>query len=689
MKKIDFIILRLEKECVIGQNDSSLGLKWSRHMRRAICYCEPSHALAGEMNTWKFVYSPSVNLPKGTKFKFDLMSKGRDIDWQIPSVNLKKSSNIIYAHLESGKILQAKEVDNPDSCTPDFEFVLSQELPAGSSIAFIVGAPPEGDEVADGNRSQCTAQRRRTFKLQITTGSKGQVEEPELFTMDIRGNVLQNIRILTPSFVARNKRFDVIVRFEDEFGNLTSNAPDDTLIELSHEHLRENLKWKLFIPETGFISLPNLYFNEPGVYTVQLYNTMTKEVFRSSPIKCFSDNNMHLFWGTLHGESERFDSTENIESCLRHFRDEKAHSFFSSSCFESQEETSNDTWKLISQNIAEFDETDRFTTFLGFQWEGEPTQEGLRQIIYTKDNKPLLRKKEAKNSSLQKIYKSFSPKEIISIPCFTAGKGMDFNFDEFTPEFERVVEIYNAWGSSENTKKEGNTRPIQTKGKTGAQEFPEGTIQRALLQNHRFGFVAGGLDDRGAYSEFYEGDQTQYSPGLTAIIAQEHSRTSIAEALYNRSCYATTGERIIIGLSLAGAPMGSEMSTATKPGLFVNRHLAGYVAGTTDIKSVEIIRNGKVIKSYEPESGYTLDFTYDDMTPIEKIAINIPKNKAPPFVYYYLRITQVDGHIGWSSPIWVDVLPASKEPIKRATKPVKKPVVITEVDDEEDEDDEE
>ena len=59
-------------------------------MRRSICYCEPNFASAGETRTWKFTYTPSVNLPKGTRLKFDLQSKGREIDWQIPSVNLKK-----------------------------------------------------------------------------------------------------------------------------------------------------------------------------------------------------------------------------------------------------------------------------------------------------------------------------------------------------------------------------------------------------------------------------------------------------------------------------------------------------------------------------------------------------------------------------------------------------------------------
>lgn len=656
-------------------------------MRRSICYCEPTTAVAGETNTWTFVYTPSVTLPKGTHLRFDMGTKGRDIDWEIPTSNLKKTGNVIFAQLESGKILQAKEVENPDSFAPFYDFVLPAQLEAGGALGIIIGDPASGNkkDKKNGNKAQCNAQRRRTFLLYIDPAGKDNFGEPEAFSMDVRGSRLSTIRILTPSFVARNKRFDAIVRFEDEFGNLTNNAPEDTMVELSHEHLRENLKWKLFVPETGFIALPNLYFNEPGIYTIQLRNSKTKEVFKSPPIKCFPENNRHLYWGLIHGESERIDSTENIESCLRHFRDDKALNFFAVSPFENQEETSNETWKTITQNIAEFDENDRFTTYLGCQFQGEPEEEGIRNFIFTKDNKQILRKKDPKYATLKKIYKSFNPKEIISIPCFTMGKGFEYDFNNYTPEFERVVEIYNAWGSSECSKKEGNPRPIFSREKSGVQENPACSVQKALQRNCRFGFVAGGLDDRGAYADFYEGDQEQYSPGLTAIIAPEHSRSALAEALYNRSCYATTGEHIILGLFIAGSPMGTEISTAHKHGLMVNRHISGFVAGTTHLKSVEIIRNGKVIKTFETE-GYSLDFTYDDMTPLEKVAFP-SKDKAPPFVYYYLRVIQDDGHMAWSSPIWVDVLPAAPREPRKPAKAVKAaPPPPEDIEDEEDED---
>lgn len=661
-------------------------------MRRSICFCEPNRATAGEVNTWTFVYTSASPLPKGTRFRFDINSNGRDIDWEVPSINVKKSSNVIYGVLENGKMLQAQEVERTDRYAPDYEFVLPSELEAGSNFTIFMGCPPgkraKGDLQKCGNRAQCTSQRRRAFNLYIDPTGKGRYEEPEAFNLDIRGSDLKTIRVLSPSFVVRNKRFDIIVRFEDAYGNLTNMAPDETLIELSHENIRENLKWKLFVPETGFLTLPNLYFNEPGTYTIQLMNMKTKEIFRSPPIKCFSENSRHLYWGLLHGESERIDSTENIESCLRHFRDDKAFNFFSSSPFESAEETPNELWRLISQNIAEFDEADRFVTFLGFQWQGSSQEEGLRQFIYAKDSKPILRKKDPKYSSLKKIYKTVSPKELISIPCYSMGKGLDFDFNDFNPLFERVVEIYNSWGSSECTAKEGNPLPIKCKGKKGIIESPEGSIQKALLRNLRFGFVAGGLDDRGIYGDFFEGDQQQYSAGLTAIIAPEYSRAAIIEALYNRSCYATTGEHMIVGLYLAGSPMGTEVSTATKPGLMVTRYLSGYVAGTTNLKLVEIIRNGKVIHTFKPK-GYHFDFEYDDAGPLEKIVIK-PKDKNPPFIFYYLRVTQADGHMAWSSPIWVDMLPPSKEASRRAKgKATAKPaVIVEEIFDDEDEEDE-
>jgi hypothetical protein len=77
------------------------------------------------------------------------------------------------------------------------------------------------------------------------------------------------------------------------------------------------------------------------------------------------------------------------------------------------------------------------------------------------------------------------------------------------------------------------------------------------------------------------------------------------------------------------------------------------------------------------------------MVPLEKILIDA-KDKKPPFVYYYLRVIQEDGHMAWSSPIWVDFVqpPAgAKQTSKKVQKPSPSPVHLEEEEDEDDEDD--
>lgn len=616
-------------------------------MRRSICIAEPSVVLAGEKGLFKFAYTTATHLAKGAKLRFDLCSQGRSIDWELPQVDLKKSSNLIWA-TSDGRPIQGKAIEIADRPAPVYEFVLPHELKVGQTITFYMGAPPKIDPKKAGNSCQQFVQRRKPFNLYISPKGDNRFEEPEVFTLDIRGNTLEKLRIIAPSFVGRGKRFDIVIRFEDRFGNLTSNAPEGSLFELSYENLRENLNWKIFVPETGFVTLPNIYFNDPGIYKIQLINLQTKQKYVSAPIKCFMEAPGHLFWGLLHGESEKVDSTDSIEAALRHFRDERAFNFFGLSPFE--EETTNEMWRFISQHVTEFNEDDRFITLLGLQWSSD---EGMRNLVYTKDGKSIIRHNETKTSTLQKIYKSYSFKDLISIPEFTMGGNKGWNFDGFNPDFERVVEIYNAWGSSECTAAQGNLRPIGGSSKKCLQEMAKGSIQNALNQGYRFGFVAGGLDDRGPYASFYETDQHQYTPGLTAIIAAHHNRDSVIDALYNRSCYATTGARIVLNFSIAGTLMGKELSTKAKPGLAINRYINGSVAGTEPLKKVELIRNGVVIHTWTDIKGYSLEFDFDDNDDPSRFVLQT-ENTPLPFAYYYVRVLQEDKHMAWSSPIWID-----------------------------------
>ena len=67
------------------------------------------------------------------------------------------------------------------------------------------------------------------------------------------------------------------------------------------------------------------------------------------------------------------------------------------------------------------------------------------------------------------------------------------------------------------------------------------------------------------------------------------------------------------------------------------------VTGTAEIATVDIVRNNADVHTVTPKSE-SVSFEYLDKTADECGA---------PEVYYYVRVTQSDGEMAWSSPVWI------------------------------------
>ncbi|MEC8306560.1 MAG: DUF3604 domain-containing protein, partial [Chlamydiota bacterium] len=294
---------------------------------------------------------------------------------------------------------------------------------------------------------------------------------------------------------------------------------------------------------------------------------------------------------------------------------------------------------------------ERFTTFSGSLFSSSQKKEGLHHLLFAKHEKASSFQHKKNNRPLKQIYSAFSPKEIMIIPICPMADRFSCDFHNLPPESTKNVEIYNAWGSSECLEKEGNPRPITSHSKKGMQEAPAGSVRRALDNNHRLGFVAGGYDDRPPFNQAVSEGQKQYSPGMTAIIANTHSQESLWKALRQRSCYATTGAKMLLHYTIGGLPMGSELSTDKRPGLLHARYISITALGTAPWKEVLIIRNGTPWKRVNPQVSDYADNILDE-SPFEEIAIQSEKGGA--FTYYYIRFEQEDGELGWASPIWID-----------------------------------
>lgn len=626
-------------------------------MRRSIVSADFGSCLAGETGCWKFSVCPSAPLQKGTLIRFEMGAIGQSYEWQAPQTNVSKE-NAIFGVLNDTTIVKAKEISSGEGQCTSFEFTLSKNLAIGQRFQIVIGGTTDNFQTKIGtNRTQTFTQRRRSFLITMEHSESG-LKESEKVTVDVLGNVLDQIRILSPSCVGKGKRFDVVVRFEDQFGNPTSNAHPDTLISLSYENLRDNLQWHLFVHETGFVTLPNLYFNEVGVYRIRLKNELNEKVFVSAPIRCFQEESL-LFWGHLRGDLPKSRTMETCEMYFRQFRDEMGLNFVATSFLPQATDVS--CLKNLTQAIEDFNEEDRFVTFFGTQYSGKAKEVGCRQAFAISDTRLNQREADYKTyADLKKLYKGSAPGEVIFIPFLTMGEKTGYDFKESSKEIECLVEIYCSLGSSECV--EDNPFPIQSKTSKAVQAHPYGSIREALNRNLRFGFCAGGINGKDS-----ELEESIYSPGITAIISPEFNRKAIFDAFLQRSCFATTGARILLGFFVAGVKMGQEISTNEKPGLILNRHLTGFVSGLTGLKSVEVIRNGKILRQLTVSPGQMdLDFSFDDQDDLESICLSCQKKL---FSYYYLRVIQDDNQAAWSSPIWVD-LHSNLEPQEEETPEV-------------------
>jgi hypothetical protein len=96
--------------------------------------------------------------------------------------------------------------------------------------------------------------------------------------------------------------------------------------------------------------------------------------------------------------------------------------------------------------------------------------------------------------------------------------------------------------------------------------------------------------------------------------------------------------------------MGSELELTGNG----TRLIEGKVNGTDAIDKIEIIRNNQVIQVEEGKGMQDLAISWTDEEEFEAVA-QPPAPWSPlPFLFYYLRVTQVDGAMGWTSPVWIE-----------------------------------
>jgi hypothetical protein len=332
-----------------------------------------------------------------------------------------------------------------------------------------------------------------------------------------------------------------------------------------------------------------------------------------------------IYWGDLHGHSGLSDGTGTPEDYYRYARDIAAldvaaltdHDHWGMQALSESPEL----WAGVREQTRAFHEPGRFVTLLGYEWTS--WLHGHRHVLYFEDEGRVLSSVDPAFESPLQLWDALRGEPALTIAHHTAGGPIATNWEiPPDPELEPVTEVSSVHGSSEAA---DSPRVIYNP--------VDGHFARdALDRGYRLGFVGSGDGHDG-----HPGLSHLASPngGLVAILADELTREGVLEALRARRVYATNGPRIVLHVTLGGAPMGSSVQGGPPRVLEVTAVAPGV------LDRVDLVRSGRIVQTVAGTGTRELRLT-------ETIA-GLEGGE-----YLYVRALQADGGAAWSSPFFVD-----------------------------------
>lgn len=272
-------------------------------------------------------------------------------------------------------------------------------------------------------------------------------------------------------------------------------------------------------------------------------------------------------------------------------------------------------WAYLQAVAERHDEPGEFATIVAYEWTGKAYPGPGHKCIYLPGpGFPIISRDEVPKG--RDIVERITSQGAFTGPHHIGWTGADVEGHD--PVGQPVWEICSCHGCYEH--------PGHALGHRGElhDQFAKPLLDRGL----RFGFIANS-DSHGLL--WHHGECRKRDPfrtGLTAVLCSDRSRGAILEAIRARRCYATSGAKILLEVDVAGFPMGSELDM-TGP---VEVHARAL--GTTDVARIELV------------------------TPAGVAAEDLPQSRSVSLVgevdaeYVYCRVTQTDGEMAWSSPIF-------------------------------------
>lgn len=529
------------------------------------CFMTPTtDVIAGEYGTWVLTYTVGkygVDVGGGIKIGTRRMS-----DWGIPQFTDPTAPNYVTVKCSvSDAVLDVSYNTRGHIRTYRAVTVIDlkkENLMAGDQIVVTFGDKTFGSV---GMKVQSFPETSCEFALFVDICSSGaytrvpQLSDPlNIITGDPIGYNIQ-----CPSKVTVGKPFKIKVNGVDMFGNPTLSQIDnleiDTMPPIKFSISKEDghAKW-----------IDSCILSELGESYLRLKQG-AEVIAVSNPCLVSETQEFSLFWGDTQAQTSSTVGTGSVEEYYHYAKNIAGIDFCTHQANDFM--VSKKAWKEIYDGAKKFNEVGVFAAFPGYEWSGTFSAGGDRNVLFLDEEtvfycssswQMAVAFPEEERSTAAELHKALHTfmkeknKKVLLVPHVG---GRRANWDYYDPELEPVLEICSCHGHF------------------------EWFLHDALERGYKIG-VVGASDDHTCRPglAFPSNREMAVQNGLGGVYAEELTRESIADAIFARRCYATTGERIIVWVDAGGYPMGSDFKTEKAPILKIK------VLGTAPIEEVII-----------------------------------------------------------------------------------------------------
>lgn len=449
--------------------------------------------------------------------------------------------------------------------------VMKHFLKPGDTITIRFGDRRQG---SPGIRVQTYCERKFQFRVfPDAIATYDYVALPESPSISIVPGPGAHWRAVVPTMVRAGEPFRLAVKADDKWGNPSNLV--ERVLQLKAAQTIEGMPAKLRFEKGRFAAVAEgLVVHEPDTLAIDVLGEDGALLCRTNPLRIVRAGTPDVhYWGDTHGQS---DETLGTNSARDYFLFGRDRAFLDVMGHQGNDfQITGAFWQELNELTREFDQPGKFVCIPGYEWSANTAVGGDRNVHFMREGETIHRSSHAQifdavdkvdeatdAHTAHELFDKLQGRDCV-VMAHVGGRYADVTYAH-DGRLETAVEVHSAWGTF------------------------EWIVWDAFEKGHRVGIVANSDGHKGRPGACYPGASFFGSyGGLTCHIAPRLDRAAIFECMRRRHHYATTGNRMLMDVSVRTA--GNATLFRRDPAVFEGVHseatrrlIMGDIARITD-----------------------------------------------------------------------------------------------------------